>query len=208
MIKLLFLYLFIQYVSALDNQNKSINTTGYDCIVKFKSDRATCTGAFIFDNVLITAQHCIPKNLTDIHINNTSTSDYRSSNNDEEEYDIGYIKFNNFRYSCSSYFDILYNLSIVIDYPLDLIGCGYGESNLTDEQTEFGCKDFRLALSLRSDFNFNKGISVLPGSSGSPIFSPNNMTIYAILHSSDHSIGYEYSYIASLKHFNNWYFSK
>ena len=201
---ILIFFLIVPSIYGLYNQDRSIDISKYDCIVKFNLDYTYCTGTFISDNVLITAQHCIPEYYTSIYINNSEITDYEYTAHSFSSYDLGYIKFNKFKYKCSSYFKLSSNYSN-LKYPSKLRTCGYGHYNTSRRSTdkEFGCKDLDVSLHTKN-YYYHSGLSTQPGDSGSPLFTRDN-TIYGI-----HSSGcykYSFSEIVNITHFNSWYYN-
>ena len=204
----IFLYflLFISYAYAsenisltMDNQDRSIDTSKYDCIVKFWFNNIGCTGTFISENVLITAQHCINYTLP-IVINDTAINEYESTKHFYLNYDIGFIKFNNFRYKCSSYFHLAsddHNIS----FPMMFRGCGKGLYNTSEWSTdrEIGCRDFKT-FKTRGMYYFHLG-AVQAGDSGGPVFTSEDNVIYSIFHGVDGK--FTYSSVLNRSHFDS-----
>ena len=202
MYKILIFYLILPYVLTLFNQDKSIETSQYDCIVSFMKEWSSCTGTFISDNVLITAQHCISK--TGIYINNNKITDYESTTYDDPDYDVGFVKFNKFKYNCSSYFKIIPDFNYIKN-PIRLRGCGYGLNNdtMTTTDTKFGCRDLSMSRAGKDKFYYF-GISTQPGDSGSPIFAKDTNHIHAIVSKGNDHLSVSDG--VNKTKFDEWYF--
>ena len=140
----------------------------YDCIVKIYSNSTSCIGVFVSEDVMITTQRCIN---TYIKINNITISDYKASNRSKEGYDITYVRFNDFKHKCSSYFKIhpdVFNL----EYPISVRKCGTSCINVTINKS-YGNK-FYVDYSL----NPNSTLIQSKGELGEPIVSED--VIYGI----------------------------
>lgn len=162
------------------NQDRSIDTRKYSCIVKFIFLNTACTGVFVSKNILITAQHCITQNNSIIYINNDETRDYEVTTHDKNFYDVGIIKFNKFSYKCYPYFKLNPNLNLTFG-PHKFRACGYGRYNTSNSSTDkdFGCRDYNnIHLSGMRDVYFNTGESMKPGDSGAPLFTTVNNINY------------------------------
>lgn len=187
---ILFGFINSSIIKLLHNQDRSIDTNQYDCIVKFSTAEWTCTGTFISENILITAQHCISLNETYVTINGNTLYEYEITTNDEDIYDVAIIKFIYYKHKCYSYFKIT-------DRPNTSLTkfrrCGHGKNNESKGSTDedFGCRDYEDVV-YYSDGYYHYSCSKYPenGDSGSPLFTTVNNTnhIYSIFYASSRNI--------------------
>ena len=212
--KFIILCLFLSFVNATDNitltllnQDRSIDTSKYDCIVRFITNRNyTCTGTFVGKDKMITAQHCIDFDIIMITINNIDYYDFNHTRHEYWDYDVGYVKFNNFSYSCSRYFNIHPKLADVKG-PLNLRTCGHGLNNNSNDSTDkpFGCRDLDITtFKYSADFRHCVQASLL-GDSGSPLFSKDDYLIYATIAGRHPLNNCTYSTRILYDDFNGWF---